>query len=107
MKNVYLVLAVVGAVLPYVFFLQHFAAAGVGLPAFLAAVFANPAAAGAAADLVTSSVVFWVVLFATGDGARAWYLVPLNLLIGLSCALPLWLYLRARDGQAADALAGV
>jgi len=92
MKNVYLVLAVVGAVLPYVFFLQHFAAAGVGLPAFLAAVFANPAAAGAAADLVTSSVVFWVVLFATGDGA---------------CALPLWLYLRARDGQAADALAGV
>lgn len=107
MKNVYLLLAVVGAVLPYVFFIQHFSTVGIGLPAFLAAVFDNPAAAGAATDLVISSVVFWVLLFGTGDGARAWYLVPLNLLIGLSCALPLWLYLRAREVDTADVLAGV
>lgn len=100
MKNVYLLLAVLGAVLPYAFFLRHFADAGVALPAFLAAVFANPAAAGAMTDLVVSSVVFWVWLLAAGEGRRLGYLIPVNLLIGLSCALPLYLYLRARGGAA-------
>lgn len=107
MKNVYLVLAVIGSVLPYAFFLQHFSAVGLGLPTFVAAMFDNAAAAGAATDLVISSLVFWVALFASGDGARAWYLVPLNLLIGLSCALPLWLYLRACDEQSTGVAAGV
>ena len=100
MKNVYLALAVLGAVLPYVFFLQHFAAAGPDPLALLAAFFANPGASGAATDLVWSSLVFWVYLFANGEGRRAVLLIPINLLIGLSCALPLYLYLRARERSA-------
>jgi hypothetical protein len=62
--------------------------------------FANPVASGAATDLVVSSVVFWVWLFASGEGRRAIYLIPANLLVGLSLALPLWLYLRARSAEA-------
>lgn len=108
MKNVYLVLAVLGTVLPYWFFAQHFAAAGVSLPEFLRLAFANPVAAGLSTDVVVSSAVFWAWLGASGDGHRAWFLVPLNLAIGLSCALPLYLYLRCRDrdqatGRAAPA----
>jgi hypothetical protein len=105
MKNVYLGLAVLGAVVPYLFFVQHFAAAGLSLLAFIAAGFANPGASGLTADLLLSSVVFWVYLFAAGDGRRAALLIPVNLLIGLSCALPLYLYLRARGPAPAPAAA--
>ena len=36
MKNVYLALAIVGAIAPYVFFIEHFNAAGLGLNLFVA-----------------------------------------------------------------------
>lgn len=101
MPRLYLTLAVLGAVVPWIFFAQHFAAAGPSLPGFLAAGFANPAASGLTADLVITSAVFWAYLFGAGEGRRALYLIPVNLLIGLSCALPLYLYLRSRPGAAA------
>ena len=44
MKTLYLVLAIVGAVLPYGFFVRHFSSEGVSLTGFVAALFANPAA---------------------------------------------------------------
>ncbi len=96
MKHVYLVLAVVGAVVPYIFFLRHMAAAGLDPGTFVAAAFATLVGGGVAADLLISSLVFWVYLFAAGEGGRATWLIPINLLIGLSCALPLYLYVRAR-----------
>lgn len=105
MKNVYLILAVLGALVPYVFFVEHFAAAGANPLALVQAAFANPGASGATADLLISSLVFWVFLFAAGEGRRAALLIPVNLLIGLSCALPLYLYLRSRHPGAAP-LAG-
>lgn len=103
MKNVYLVLAILGAVVPYMFFVPHIAAAGPDPAAFVAAAFATLVAGGLAADLVISSVVFWVYLFANGEGSRAAWLIPVNLLIGLSCALPLYLYLRAQSAAPAAA----
>lgn len=97
MKNFYLLLAVVGTILPYAFFVQHFGVEGYALPAFLAAVFANPAASGFAADLVVSSLGFWFWMFAAeGRAPRPWIFIALNLLIGLSCALPAYLYWRER-----------
>lgn len=99
MKNVYLILAVLGTVLPYAFFVQHFEAAGLNPLALVAAGFANPGAGGLVIDLVVSSAVFWSYLFANGEGHRAAWLIPLNLLIGLSCVLPLYLYLRVRDRE--------
>jgi hypothetical protein len=100
MKTVYLSLAVLGTVVPYAFFLQHFAVAGLSPLAFVAAGFANPGAAGLTSDLLVSSLVFWVYLFANGEARRAALLIPLNLLVGLSCALPFYLYLRARAASA-------
>ena len=98
MQRIYLALAVLGAVVPWVFFAQHFGAEGPSLLTFLSGAFANPVASGLTADVVISSVVFWGYLLARGEGRRATFLVPINLLIGLSCALPLYLYLRARGG---------
>ena len=98
MKNAYLVLAVVGTVIPYWFFLQHFNADGVGLVAFVAAAVTNPVAAGFTADVVISSLVFWIYMFAAGSEApRPWPFIVLNCLVGLSCALPAYLYWQSRD----------
>ena len=63
MKNICLLLAIVGAVIPYGFFVQHFSSVGLGLPDFVAALLANPAAGGFTADLLITSAVFWLYVF--------------------------------------------
>jgi hypothetical protein len=103
MKNVYLILAIVGAVVPYLFFVQFFAEAGVDLPLFIGALFTNGAAGGFTADLLITSLVFWVYLFSRKEGPAPWLFIALNLTIGLSCALPAYLYATASSGDAAMA----
>lgn len=92
MKNVYLLLAIVGAVVPYLFFGSYFAETGLDLVAFVGAAFANGSAAGFTADLLISSFVFWLYMFNQPEGPRPWLFVVINLTIGLSCALPAYLY---------------
>ncbi len=105
MKTIYLVLAIIGAVVPYVFFIEHFAVAGTGLGAFVGGLFANPAAGGFSADLLLSSLVFWVYLVSR-NVERTWVYILVNLTIGLSCALPLYLYMTTRGTSPATAPAG-
>ncbi len=103
MRNLYLVAAVAGAVVPYFFFVQHFGAEGYALGAFLAASFATPAASGAWADLIISSMVFWILLVQSGvAGRNIVVFVLLNLFIGLSCALPAYLWWRAKGQEAGN-----
>ena len=95
MKNLYLAAAIIGAVIPYLFFFQHIGSAGLSLPAFVAAVFANPAASGFTADLLISSFVFWAFMYHRNrfsHGPNPLGFIALNLFIGLSCALPAYLY---------------
>ncbi len=104
MKTLYLVLAIVGAVLPYGFFVRHFSSEGVSLTGFVAALFANPAAGGFTADLLFTSLVFWIFMFhqrSREKGPRPILFIVLNLLIGLSCALPAYLYAREHKEVAA------
>ncbi len=95
MKTLYLAAAIVGAIVPYLFFFEHFGANGLNLLTFIAAVFANPAASKFTADLLISSFVFWIFMFHRGQfehGLNPTVFIVLNLLIGLSCALPAYLY---------------
>lgn len=104
MKTLYLLLAIVGAVLPYAFLLQHFSSEGVSPSGFVSALFANPAAGGFTADLLFTSAVFWVFMFhqrRREKGPRAILFILLNLLVGLSCAFPAYLYARERKEIAA------
>ncbi len=101
-KSVYLALAVVGAVIPYIFFSSFMSGEGFDLVAFVSALFVNGAAGGFSADLLISSFVFWLWSFndARELDVANWWLIPvINLFIGLSAALPLYLYLR--DDKAA------
>ncbi len=98
MKRFYLILCVFGTVLPW-WHLQEFLleAGGLDLVAFVGAAAANPVAAGFSIDVVISSIVFCTFLI--GDGRRngmthLWVYVAANLLVGLSLALPLYLYRR-------------
>jgi hypothetical protein len=97
-RSLYLALAVLGAAVPYGFLLPYFRAEGIGLE-FLRAIFANGAASGFTVDLILSSVVFWIFLFR--EAARAgvrhpWIYVAVTLTVGLSCALPLFLWVREK-----------
>jgi hypothetical protein len=105
-NHAYLVLAMLGTVIPVVLFAQFFAPHGLDLGGFLAAAFANPVASGLSADLVISSVVFWVWMFSHRDGPNPLPFVAMNLLVGLSLALPLYLWLRGRRPAAEAVPAG-
>lgn len=93
MQNVYLVLAILGGIVPYIFFAQFLTNHDVG--SFVAALFVNGAAGGVSADLLISSVVFWAFLWQR-KASNAWAYVVINLTIGLSCALPAYLYMECR-----------
>ncbi len=95
MKTLFLILAILGAVIPYTFFLQYFSSEGVQLTGFISALFANGAAGGFSADLLITSFVFWLAMFyrrSKKGGPSPILFIALNLLIGLSCALPAYLY---------------
>jgi len=103
MKALYLMLAIVGAVIPYVFFAAYFVTHGLGLTGFVSGLFVNPAAGGFTADLVITSFIFWLFMFqqkGRGKGPQPILFIVLNLLIGLSCAFPAYLYARERKSGA-------
>ena len=103
-KKIYLLLAIGGAAVPYIFFIQHFADAGFSVGEFLGAVFANPAAGGFTADLLISSLVFWIFMIhrrGRGKGPKPLWFIVINLTIGLSCALPAYLH-ASEDEDASD-----
>ena len=91
-------MAVVGTIVPWFFFARFFAAEGLNIPLFVQSLFVNGAAAGFVADVLLSAVVFlvWSYSDAQRVGVRRWWLVlPASFLVGLSLALPLYLYMRS------------
>ena len=102
MRSLYLALSVAGAVGPYVFFVRFFAGSDPSLAAFVEQLFATPAAAGFTTDLLITSVAFWIWSWgvAKREGLRWWPYLLVNLAVGLSCAFPLFLFVRARRSSA-------
>jgi hypothetical protein len=90
MKPVYITLAIVGFLLP----LSQLP--GLHPTTFFPQAFANPVASMFTFDLLISSVAFWVLLFTQQRVRHRWLYVVLNLLVGLSFALPMFLLARER-----------
>jgi hypothetical protein len=96
MQIVYLVLAIVGAVVPYLFLAQHVAVAGLEPSLLFQAIVANDVTTAMSADLMLSSLVFWIFMFSRPAAPRPWLFIALNLVVGLSCALPAYLFADTR-----------
>ena len=89
--------AVIGTAVPWLFFGSFFAANGLDIPAFLAGLVANGAAGGFSVDVLLSICVFWVWSWRDAKelGLNRWWLVlPAGFTVGLSLALPLYLWMR-------------
>lgn len=100
MQIVYIILSLVGLVLPWSqlipFIFQH----GLDLSLFWSQLFINQASSASSLDLFVSSVVFWLFLFREGKRLQMkllWVYVVLNLAVGLSFALPLFLAMRYKQ----------
>ena len=96
-RTLYLALAILGFVLPYSFFVRFLAENGLDLGKFGQQLFATPISSFFAADLLISCVVFVVYLrqeAARYNMPRRWLYLAVLLTVGLSCALPLFLYAR-------------
>jgi len=100
MRWVYLSLALIGTVLPYSQFLPWLAEHGPNIPLLLTELFSTRAGAFFGLDVLVSAVV--LIAFIRREGARRkmrnlWLPIAATCLIGVSCGLPLFLYLRERQ----------
>jgi hypothetical protein len=102
-KPVYLLLAVLGGVVPYTHFLPWLTEHGFDLPLFLRQLHANPVSEFFAADVfVSAAVVVAFLIFERRALGKLWWVpIPALMIFGVSVALPLLLYLR--EGQQVEA----
>jgi hypothetical protein len=67
---------------------------------FIQSLFVNGAAGGFAVDVLISILVFWVWSYADARQHQIknwWVVLPAGFMVGLSLALPLYLYLRSDE----------
>jgi hypothetical protein len=96
-KNIFLILAILGFLAPYFFFLQVPPESASDLPGLIQPLFANNFMRGLTADLTISAITFWTFVIAEARKLQmknAWVYLVATLLVGLSFALPLFLYFR-------------
>jgi len=97
LRHVYLVLCVVGALLPYSQLIPWFLEHGLDFSFFLDQLFANRIGGFFGLDVIVSSFVLWIFVFSEGRrvGMRhLWLPVLASLVVGVSLGLPLFLYMR-------------
>jgi len=100
MRTLWLALALWGAVHPMSWFLAWFGEHGFSLTGMVEAWHANAASSGLVWDLTISAVTLtvWVVWeSARASNWRGLIAIPATFLIGVSCGLPLYLFLRRAD----------
>src|SRR5262250_1910563 len=102
MKTLYLALAIIGTVLPYSQFIPFVREHGLDARLFVEQLFATRIGGFFGMDVIVSSLVLWVFVFAEGRRLRIrhlWAPIVANLAVGVSLGLPLFLYLRERRLQ--------
>jgi len=92
-----LLLTLAGLALPWWFNLRYLSGGGSLAPqAFFGAAFANPLSTAITLDVYLAALAFCVgVAKDTDAGPRRWWAVPLTFGVGLSFALPLYLWWRS------------
>ena len=100
LKTLYLILCVIGAVLPYWQFVPWVSQNGLSMPLFFHQLFANRISSFFGLDLLVSAAV--LVVFMRSESSRLriagrWLPILALLLVGVSLAFPMFLYMRERS----------
>ena len=100
-QYVYLALFIIGTIVPYIAFVPWVMDHGLDISRLVEELFADRISAFFGLDVIVSTIVFWV--FITWEGKRVgvllWPPIIASLTIGVSSALPLFLFLRERRMQ--------
>lgn len=99
-KTTYFLFFLVGTAVPLYFMLQFISLYGFDLVMFVKFLFINPAASTFSSDLLIVSFAFWTFMFFDNKNQTKTphpiIFIMINLCIGLSSALPLYLYYRTK-----------
>lgn len=99
LRMTYLALAIAGAIIPMYFFVSWFVEYGFSLPGMFEAWRANDATRGLVWDLTIAAIALTVFVLAEVWVRKNWIgliAIPATFCIGVSCGLPLYLFLRTR-----------
>lgn len=99
MRFVFLALAIWGAIHPMYYFIQWFQTEGWSLMGMVDAWHANAASSGLVWDLTIAAIALtvWIIAeVAQTKNTLALIAIPATFCIGVSCGLPLFLFLRGR-----------
>lgn len=97
MKWFYLIAAILGVILPLSQFIPFLMNHGLNIPLFFQMLFQNPVSGFFGMDVIVSSVVLWLFIYVEGrrqSMKNLWVYIVCNLLVGVSLALPLFLFFR-------------
>ncbi len=106
LRLIWLALAVWGAAHPMYWFVTHMRETGTGLGGLIDAWYVNASTTGLTWDLTIAAITLTVWVIAECLRKRDWLgllAVPATFCIGVSCGLPLYLFLRDRQGPGGSA----
>src|SRR6476469_11141561 len=95
----FLILALLGAVVPLAVFAPFVYVHGLAPGLFIRQLFATPVSRFFAFDVLISAIVFWVFMLREGrrlEMKNLWIYALCTLLVGVSLGLPLFLFFRGR-----------
>lgn len=98
-RIIYLLLAIAGTILPMRYFLAWFMENGFDLGKMITAWNVNAATTGLVYDLTISAIALTVFIIVETYVRREYWMliaIPATFCIGVSCGLPLYLFLRSR-----------
>lgn len=106
-RMVFLALALWGAIHPMYYFITYMQQTGTGLSGLIDAWYVNASTHGLVWDLTIAAVTLtvWVIIESIHD--RRWLgllAIPATYCIGVSCGLPLYLFLRSAPAKPAGAV---
>ena len=100
LRMIYLALAIWGAIHPMYYFLSYMRESGTGLGGLIDAWYVNSSSHGLVWDLTIAAIALTVWIIAETWVRKNWsalIAIPATFCIGVSCGLPLYLFLRTRN----------
>ena len=100
LRMIYLALAIWGAIHPMYYFVTYMRETGTGLGGLIDAWYVNASTHGLVWDLTIAAIALTVWIIAETVVRKNWLglvAIPATYCIGVSCGLPLYLFLRTRN----------